>query len=75
MSAQNEMVAIETEILAEAKKVLKNPKLRRKDILEWAFGEVLPINGEVAINLQVIGCTICTLKANDKRALAEIGAF
>lgn len=67
MSVQNEMVAVETEILAEAKKVLKNPKLRRQDILEWAFGEVLPIDGEVAVGLQAIGCTICTLKTNDKR--------
>ena len=64
------MVAIESEILAEAKKVLKNPQLRRKDILEWAFGEVLPGQGTVAISLQSIGCTICTLKSNDKRALA-----
>jgi hypothetical protein len=68
MSTQNEMVVIETEILAEAKRVLKNPRLKKQDILEWAFGEVLPANGAVAISLQAIGCTICTLRANDKRA-------
>lgn len=67
MSAQNEMAAIEIEILAEAKKILKNPKLRRPDILEWAFGEVLPVQGEVVISLPAMGCNICTLKANDKR--------
>ena len=70
MSTENELVSIESEILTEAKRVLKNPKLRRTDILEWAFGEVLPIPNAMAINLQAIGCTICTLKVNDKRAVA-----
>lgn len=68
MSMQTEMAVIESEILAEAKRVLKNPRLRKKDILEWAFGEVLPADGVIAISLQAIGCTICTLKTNDKRA-------
>jgi hypothetical protein len=67
MNARKIFGDIEGEILIEARRVLKNSRLRKKDILEWAFGDVQPLAGEVAVGLAAIGCNICTLKAKDKR--------
>lgn len=45
------MRSLENAILAGAKVVLNNPKLRMKDILEWTTGEVLPHDGEVVVRV------------------------
>lgn len=42
---------LEAAILAEAKIVTKNSKLRMKDILEWSSGKVEPQTGEVVFFL------------------------
>ena len=41
----------EREILAEAKSVTGNKKLRMKDILEWTTGEIKPRDDEKIIRL------------------------
>ncbi|HUW35248.1 MAG TPA: hypothetical protein VM223_26865 [Planctomycetota bacterium] len=64
------MQTLEREILAEAKVVFNNPKLRLKDILQWSSSEkVVKDNlqaGEVMASLP-IGVWICVAKAHDKR--------
>lgn len=38
--------SLESAILAEAKIVTENKKLRLKDIMEWSTGEIKPQSGE-----------------------------
>ncbi len=52
--------SLERAVLAEAKKVTGNNKLRMKDILEWSTGDIVPQPGEklhrlpeLAINIAV----------------------
>lgn len=40
------MQSLEREILAEAKKVTGNKKLRMKDIMEWSTGKIEAQSGE-----------------------------
>lgn len=42
---------LEIAINLSAKKVLCNPKLRLKDLLEWSTGEVSPRDGEIVIEI------------------------
>lgn len=56
------------EILAAARIAVKNPDLKMRDILEWSIGEVKPCAGEVVVGLDRVGCNICILKRNDRRA-------
>jgi len=42
---------IETKILAEAKEVTGNKKLRLKDIMEWSTGEIKAQEGETLYDL------------------------
>lgn len=44
------MASLEREILAEAKTVFQNPKLRMKDIMEWSTGDIKPESDEVVAN-------------------------
>jgi hypothetical protein len=67
MSALRTIVNLENEILAAAKKAARNSRLRKEDIMEWAFGEVRPLAGEVALRLESVGCHVCIHKSRDKR--------
>lgn len=49
---------LETAILAEAKKVTGNEKLRIKDIMEWSSGEIKAQPGEKLYKLPKIGVNI-----------------
>jgi hypothetical protein len=55
------------EILAAARRALRNPKLKMSDIHEWAIGEVNPCQGEVVVSLTSVRCNICISKDADKR--------
>jgi hypothetical protein len=62
------MATLERAILANAKVVFKNPKLRMKDILEWSSGEIKPENDtEVTARIPDPGVWATILKTNDKR--------
>lgn len=61
------MATLEREILAQAKLLLKNPKLRMKDILEWSTGVVVPRKDEIEFRLPDPGCNVCVAKVHDKR--------
>lgn len=41
------MATLENAILAAAKRHFKNPKLRKKDLLEWSTAEIKAREGEV----------------------------
>jgi len=40
------MQSLEREILAEAKEITGNKKLKMKDIMEWSTGDIKPASGE-----------------------------
>jgi hypothetical protein len=67
MSALITINSLENEILAAAKVAARNSKLRKDDIMEWAFGEIRPLAGEVALRLETVGCHVCIPKRLDKR--------
>jgi hypothetical protein len=62
------MATLERAILANAKVVLKNQKLKMKDILEWSTGRCKPQDGEVEVRVDDPGVWVCVLKEHDKRA-------
>lgn len=60
---------IENWLKREARVVLKNPKLRNKDILEWKNIECKPQPGEVVIKVHAFDLDwwVCVPEACDKR--------
>ena len=62
------MATLERAILASARIILKNPKLKLADILEWSTGDVKAQDEtEIVARLPDPGCNICVSKTNDKR--------
>jgi hypothetical protein len=61
------MVTLERAILAGAKTLFNNPKLKLKDIMEWSSGEIRPQGGEVAGYVEDPGVFVAIKKENDKR--------
>jgi hypothetical protein len=45
------MRALENAVLAELRKIENNPKIRKKDIMEWSTGSVEPHEGEKLVRL------------------------
>lgn len=62
------IASLEREILAEARTVFQNSKLRKMDIQEWSTSEIKPIDGEVVARCPVIGCYVAIKKEHDKRS-------
>lgn len=58
---------LEREILQEAREVLKNPKLKMKDILEWRAGNAQARPGEIVFRLPDIGGSVVVAETMDKR--------
>ena len=56
------MRQLEAHILAEAKRVTKNIKLRQKDIIEWTTGKIEPHEGEEIFDLPDLGINIAVKK-------------
>jgi hypothetical protein len=52
------MRELEAGILAEARIVTKNKKLRQKDIMEWSTGPVKEVAGEKTYHLPEMGVNI-----------------
>ena len=65
------MKTLEAAILAEAREVLKNRKLRQKDIAEWSTGEIEAHDGEVVVHLIHIGAYAAVKTEHDKRPKPE----
>ena len=62
------MKTLERAILASARTLLKNPKLKMAGILEWSTGEIKAANeNEVVVRVPDPGVNICVFKVDDKR--------
>jgi hypothetical protein len=62
------IATLELAILASARTILKNPKLKLADILEWSTGDVKAQDAsEIIVRLPDPGCNICVAKVKDKR--------
>jgi hypothetical protein len=61
------------EVLSLARAALNNPKLRKKDIVEWSTGEVKPEESEIAFKLgaPLTGINVVVDKKHDKRTAKE----
>jgi hypothetical protein len=64
------MATLERAILAGAKEILNNPRLRLKDMQEWSSGEIKPQAGEVTIKVPDPGVCVTVKKECDKRKSA-----
>lgn len=65
------MASLEREILAEARVVFDNPKLRKKDLLEWSTGPVTAQPGEVVELLPTLRVSVAIDEKNDRRPETE----
>jgi len=61
------MATLERAILAGAKELFKNPRLKMKDIQEWSSGEIKPHDGEVVGFVADPGVFAAIKMENDKR--------
>ncbi len=60
------MATLERAVLAGAKLVFKNPKLKMKDIQEWSSGEIDAHEGEVVAYVSDPGVFVAIKVENDK---------
>mgnify|MGYP003607585651 CR=1 FL=1 len=58
----------ESMIVAEARGVLKNAKLRVKDLMEWSSAPIAAHDGEIVEYLSQIGVYVAVKVTCDKRA-------
>jgi hypothetical protein len=61
------MRTLESAILAGARVVLANPKLRPKDMEEWSSGPIDPHDGEVVAFVKDPGVWVAVKRECDKR--------
>lgn len=61
------MATLEKEILAAAKRHFNNPKLRKKDLLEWSTDEIEAREGEVTAWIADPGVYVAIASDKDKR--------
>jgi hypothetical protein len=64
------MATLERAVLAGAKIVFDNPKLKMKDIQEWSSGDIKPHEGEVVAEVPDPGVFVAIKAENDKRKRA-----
>jgi hypothetical protein len=61
------MATLERAVLYGAQTVLKNPKLRKKDILAWNTGKLEAETGEVVVRVPDPGVWVVVAQEHDKR--------
>lgn len=59
------LASLERAIAAECREVLKNPRFKVKDILEWSTADIKPRPGEIVIKTS--SAYVATGSENDKR--------
>lgn len=62
------VASFERELLYEARLVLRNPKARLKDMMEWNTKEIKPHDGEVVVRLEQSNVWAAFPISCDKRA-------
>ena len=61
-------VTLERAVLAEARELLSNPKLRQKDLLAWSTGPVnIESDDEKIVHLPGLSINVIILASCDKR--------
>ena len=63
--------SLERAVVFEARIILKNRRVRLKDLLEWSSGKPTVGEGEVSIDIPKYGVTAVFPKACDKREAAS----
>jgi hypothetical protein len=66
------MATLERVILAGAKIVFANPKLKLGDIQEWSSAEIEPLVDEVTFYIPDPGVWVAIKATNDKRKAAKL---
>lgn len=63
------MTQLESAVWRATKDLVKNKKLRKKDIIEWTSGKAKPRPEEVLVKVEAVGMSweVCILKEHDKR--------
>ena len=61
------MRQLETEIWHACQREFNNPRMRKKDLLEWSTGPVQAGEGEVAIRIEHLGVNVVVAATMDKR--------
>ena len=61
------MTKFESMIWRECQAILKNSKMKKKDLLEWSTGEVAPGEGEIAVRIESIGVNAVVSAEFDRR--------
>lgn len=64
------MATLERAVLAGARVVLNNQKLKKADIQEWSTGEIEPHDGEVIVHVRDPGVYVAVKKEQGKRPAA-----
>ena len=64
------MSSMDKGVWRECQRVLNNPRMRLKDLHEWSTGEIVPQEGEIALQVDVYGTAIYVAvpASVDKRA-------
>ena len=61
------MASLEKAILEGARVVFCNPKLRKKDIVEWSSGAIMAQAGETVVGVPDLGVYVAVKTEHDKR--------
>lgn len=64
------MRSVEGAIIAEARIVFKNSKLRVKDLMEWSTGQITPHDGEVVARMPSNRVFVSIKAEHDRRSNA-----
>ncbi len=68
------MQSLERAVLAETRAILKNPKIRKADIVEWSTAPLDAPEAEIVIRLPELGVNVAIKKDLDKRPPADAPA-
>lgn len=68
------MATLENAILAAAKRHFRNPKLRKKDLMEWSTGEIETQDGEVKAWLDDPGVWVAISRELDRSGITPDSA-
>jgi hypothetical protein len=61
------VATLERAVLAGAKIILNNPKLKMRDIMEWSTGDIEPHEGEIVVRVPDPGVNVAVKNDCDKR--------
>lgn len=57
----------ESEIWRACQRELNNPRMRKKDLLEWSTGSIEAGDGEILLRIEHLGVNVVVAQTMDKR--------